>query len=109
MLPVQAVTAVIYVDAAWLGAHLFLQGCFQASLLVAGLTTQLWRVLSEFLRADYRGAGRLSAYQWMALVTAAWLAFLAWWLPLAPGHMPLLAQGLAALWGPGPLLLLQGI
>jgi hypothetical protein len=32
--------------------------------------TQVWRFLSEFLRADYRGSGRISAYQVMALFAA---------------------------------------
>ncbi len=109
VLPVQALTAIIHVGAAWTGVYLFLRGHFQASLLVAGLVTQIWRVLSEFLRADYRGEGRLSAYQWMALGTAAWLTALAWLLPAAPASRPQLSLGLSALWAPGPMLLLQGI
>lgn len=109
VLPVQALTAVIFVGAALAGTYLFLRGHFAASLLTAGLTTQIWRVISEFLRADYRGGGRLSAYQWMALGTALWLGGLAWLLPTGLWAAPDLGRGLGALWAPGPLTLLQGM
>lgn len=108
VVPVQALTAVIHTGAALAGTYLFLGGHFAASLLTAGLTTQLWRVASEFLRADFRGGGRLSAYQWMALATAAWLGGLAWLLPGGGQAPPDLARGLATLWAAGPLVLLQG-
>src|SRR5208337_4630272 len=29
--------------------------------------TQLWRFISEFIRADYRGLGKISIYQFMSL------------------------------------------
>ncbi|MFH1060124.1 MAG: prolipoprotein diacylglyceryl transferase, partial [Pseudomonadota bacterium] len=61
-----------------------------------------------FLRADFRGDGRFSAYQYMALAAALWLGLLAWLLPAAPAAMPDLALGAAALWAPGPLVLIQG-
>ncbi|MFH1057716.1 MAG: prolipoprotein diacylglyceryl transferase family protein, partial [Pseudomonadota bacterium] len=93
VLPVQAVTAVILVAAALAGAYLFLRGAFAASLVVGGVTSQLWRVASEFLRADFRGDGRFSAYQYMALAAALWLGLLAWLLPAAPAAMPDLALG----------------
>jgi prolipoprotein diacylglyceryltransferase len=110
VLPVQAITAVILVTAGLAGTYLFLRGSFAASLVVGGLITQLWRAASEFLRADYRGNGRFSVYQYMALAAALWLGGLAWLLPDVPGDaMPKLTRGLTALWAPGPLVLVQGI
>ncbi|MFZ5586706.1 MAG: prolipoprotein diacylglyceryl transferase family protein [Thermodesulfobacteriota bacterium] len=110
VLPVQAITAVVLVAAALAGAYLFLRGAFAASLVASGVSSQLWRVASEFLRADYRGQGRFSAYQWMALAAALWLGLLAWLLPAAPaGPRPDLALGALALWAPGPLVFIQGI
>jgi hypothetical protein len=113
VIPVQALTALIYLAAALAGTYLFLRGSYAASLLVAGLTTQLWRAASEFLRADYRGGGRLSAYQVFALLAAGLILVLGWTLS-GPGAgisglsaPPTLTQGLAELWAPGPLLLLQ--
>ena len=70
--PVQAVTATIYCAAALIGVYLFLKGYFRAAFLVPLLATQLWRFVSEFARADYRGRGRISAYQKMALAAAAY-------------------------------------
>ena len=109
VLPVQALTATIYVGTALAGSYLFLRGQFTSSLLLSGLVTQLWRALSEFIRADFRGGGRLSAYQWMALATALGLSLLAWLLAGGPLGQANLFQGLRALWAPGPLMLLQGI
>lgn len=109
VVPVQALTALVHLAAALAGAYLFLKEAYAAALLSAGLTTQLWRVLSEFLRADYRGGGRLSAYQVFALLAAVVVSLLAWLLDVAQAAAPDLARGLAELWAPGPLLLLESL
>ena len=36
--------------------------------------TQLWRLYSETLRADYRGGGEVSVYQWMAVAGVVYAA-----------------------------------
>lgn len=109
VVPVQALTAAIYLGACLGGAFLFLRGAYAASLLASVVTTQLWRALSETLRADYRGEGRLSAYQWMAVAAAVYAVLLAWLLPSPARPLPDLAGGLALLWRPGTLLFLQGL
>ena len=63
LLPVPALSAVLLSLAGLAGVPLYLAGSFRAAIALS-----LWRFASEFLRADYRGEGRLSAYQWMALV-----------------------------------------
>ncbi len=107
VLPIQSVTAIIYVVTGLAGCALFLAGQFAPAFAFTVTVTQLWRVLSEFLRADYRGQGRLSAYQWMGLLAIPY----AWLLPAgfaaSPRLSPDLHLGLLSLWSPAILLGLQ--
>lgn len=109
VIPVQALTALVHLAAALAGTYLFLRGAYAASLMVSGLTTQLWRAFSELLRADYRGGGRLSAYQVFALLAAGVILGLGFALPASSQVAPNLGHGLSELWSPGPLLLLEGL
>ena len=107
--PIQAVTATIYCAAALAGAYLFLKGYFRTAFLLPLVVTQLWRFASEFLRADYRGGGRISAYQKMALGATVYGVAMGL-LPPAPGLPPPdLGAGLRILWHPGLLLMLQAL
>lgn len=92
--PVQAVTYVISIVAGLAGLYLFLLGWFTPALLVSLSITQLWRVYSETLRADYRGGRKFSAYQWMALsaIPYAWLMVLLF--PMQRAALPSLMTGL---------------
>jgi hypothetical protein len=65
VVPVQAITAIIYICCGLAGLVLFLQSRFAAAFLVTLAITQGWRFLSETLRDDYRGSGKISAYQFM--------------------------------------------
>ena len=67
VIPIQAITAIIYTGCGLLGFYLFIKGKAPAALLITLFVTQGWRFASEFLRADYRGHGRISAYQIMTL------------------------------------------
>ncbi|MFH0727941.1 MAG: prolipoprotein diacylglyceryl transferase family protein [Pseudomonadota bacterium] len=103
---VPAVTAVLYASSALIGAYLFLAGHAAAAYLTCVWVTQLWRFFSEFLRADFRGGGRISAYQKMALAAT----LIAFGYYLAIPEMPLVADivlGLQAGWNPLVLLLSQ--
>lgn len=107
VLPVQAVTAILYCGAGILGTWFFLEGWHGVAFFLALTVTQVWRVVSETLRADYRGGGRLSAYQIMSLVSVPYGAAVAL---LAPGHEAMSAtvgSGLSLLWSPGVILALQ--
>jgi hypothetical protein len=108
VVPVQAITAVLYSLTAIAGIYAFLHGAFRSALLLSLLVTQLWRFASEFLRADYRGQSQISAYQYMSLLAAVLAVGLAYLLPAAPaaGSITILT-GLRTLWHPGLLLALQ--
>lgn len=61
------------------------------------------------LRADYRGAGRISAYQVMALIAIVY-AFALWAvLPKDPAITSHIVMGVGRLWDPGVILILQVI
>jgi hypothetical protein len=77
LVPVQGITAVIYAVAAISGTALFLTGKYSLALLVSGVTVFVWRVLSEFLRADFRGFSAFTAYQKMSLAGAVGVVVLA--------------------------------
>jgi hypothetical protein len=109
LIPVQALTAILSSLAGLAGVALFLSGRPVAAFVLAIVATQVWRFLSEFLRADYRGAGRISTYQWMALAGAAYTVLFGLLWPAAPLAAPDMARGLSLLWTPGALLLVQAV
>lgn len=108
VVPIQAVTAVIYALAALAGAWLFLEGAYGAAFLSAMVVTQVWRAASEFLRADFRGSARLSAYQIMAALAVV-IAIVVVSMYNAPFRVPHIVDGLSMLWHPVALLFLQGL
>jgi len=107
LIPIQAMTAAVCVGAGVIGVWLFLRGQMLAAFLVTVLVTQLWRVVSEYLRADYRGGRAFSLYQWLSLVGLLYAGLLALWLPDGPSVRPDLLRGVRTLWQPGVLICLQ--
>jgi hypothetical protein len=108
--PIQALNSVISIIIALAGAYLFLKSYFGASLLFTGAGMQLWRFLSEKLRADYRGnAQKISAYQVMALLLAPYAAALLFLFPGGRAETPEIAAGLSLLWNPAVLLFCQAL
>jgi hypothetical protein len=108
VVPIQAVTCVLHTALALLCASLFFHGLFAAAFALALVGSQLWRVYSEFLRADYRGGSRrFSTYQSMALLAAGYGVLISLLLPTATAAAPSLVTGLQALWQPGVILSLQ--
>jgi len=109
LVPIQAVTAIVSALAGLGGVLLFLSSQWTAALLVPVVVTQLWRALSEILRADYRGGGRISAYQIMALASLGCaLAVLAFAVPTEIGA-PNLISGLQTLTTTTSILILEGL
>jgi hypothetical protein len=107
VVPVQALTSFLYTTSALLGAYLFLHGYHAAAFLICVAVTQLWRLLSEFLRADYRGTRIFSAYQVMAVASVAYAVFLMLVFPVPEVRKGDIIQGLLALWHPAVILFLQ--
>jgi len=109
LVPIQALTAVCCTAFALAGSWLFLRGHYSTALLVGIGGTQIWRCLSEWLRADYRGPGQVSAYQWTAIVMV--LAAVA--IPFLSGESPLpepnILVGLQLVYDPVALLALQAL
>ena len=111
VVPIQALTCVLYVGTGLIGSLLFLYSAYTAALLFTITVTQLWRIASEFLRADFRGYSMISAYQWLAL--ASWLltCAYAYAAPLfsSTSHLPApdLIAGLTMLWQPESIIFLQ--
>jgi prolipoprotein diacylglyceryltransferase len=107
LIPVQAMTSVISGGAGLAGIALFLYGRSLLAYVLPIVITQVWRFVSEFLRADYRGAGRVSAYQWMALAGAAYTLAIGLLWPGVPRFVPDVAHGLAVLWTPVAITLIE--
>ena len=96
VVPVQAITALLYIGVGLLGTELFLHGQYLAAFAVTMIVTQFWRAVSELFRADFRGHNKFSyalfcAVSFNSVSTAK----------------PQLELGLVNLWQPGTLLFLQ--
>ncbi len=107
LIPIQAITCVIYTCGALIGSMLFLDGYFTEALLLTIGLTQLWRILSETLRADFRGFGKISAYQKMGVLSAVYMLLVTILIP-APHYIdPNVVIGIKVLWNPIIILALQ--
>ena len=107
VVPIQAVTSTFLVLTGLAGIYLFLNSLYSSAFLLAVISTQTWRCVSEMLRADYRGTGRISAYQVMALIAVAY-AFALWAvLPNDPAIRSHIVVGIRHLWDPASILILQ--
>jgi hypothetical protein len=108
VIPVQGITVVLYTAICLCGIYMFLNGWY-ASVLISIITvTQGWRFFSETLRADYRGRGRISAYQVFALLAIAYVAAAAFiFRPAGPLPRADLSAGLSSIWDPALILAFQ--
>ena len=109
VIPVQAITAVLYTVCGLSAMVLFLASHHAAAFLLATTVTQGWRSFSETMRADYRGAGKISAYQVMGLVGLLYAFVMVWLLGAEASAPAQLAAGLTSIWSPALILFLQGI
>ncbi len=109
LVPVQAWTVVVSSMAGLLGMGLYLSGRPLWAYVLPIVATQGWRFAWECLRADHRGPGRITAYQWMALAGAVYTAVLGGWWPVREAVRPDVALGWSRLWTPGALLFIQAV
>jgi hypothetical protein len=109
VVPVQAITCILYCITGLAGLYLFLQGFYPSAFMLCLGVTQAWRFASEFLRADYRGGGRISAYQKMSIVAIVYGLGISVFFGASSPHAapPDIVEGLSALWSPAPLICLQ--
>jgi prolipoprotein diacylglyceryltransferase len=107
LIPVQAITSTVFAISGLAGVAFFLAEDYRVAALVPVITSWTWRACSEWLRVDYRGKSRISAYQIMAIVSAIYLSI---FLFLMPGEAPLaphLGAAFAQVSSTAVILLLQ--
>ncbi len=109
VIPVQALTSIVFTGSALAGSYLFLKGHHTSAFLVTLIITQMWRLLSEFLRADYRGDNSFSAYQIMACISVCYSIFLSFLFPVPDLPEADIIAGLSALWNPSVIISLQAL
>ena len=107
LVPIQAITAVIYTVTSVGCCWLFLQGFYTTALLLSIVISQGWRLLSESFRADFRGFTKFSAYQKMALIAIIYITCVPFMLTTESVGLPSLLNGFNCLWNPSIILGLQ--
>jgi hypothetical protein len=107
LVPIQAVTSILYTATALFSTHLFLQGRYTAAFLISLTVSQLWRFVSETMRADFRGYGRISVYQKMSLIAIPYAGIIAFFIPAADLPLPIINRGLSVFFLPIPMISLQ--
>ncbi len=107
LIPIQAITCVLYTSGALIGSYLFLIGLFTSALIFTIALTQLWRILSETFRADFRGFGNISVYQKMGMISVLYILGVINFVHAAPYANPEILDGIGVLWNPSVILSLQ--
>lgn len=107
VVPIQAITSVVLLSTALISALLFLKSFYLTAFSLCIGVSQGWRMLSETLRADYRGRGRFSAYQIMALSMIVFASVMASLLGVVSAPVPDIVVGIRALWNPSMILFLE--
>jgi hypothetical protein len=109
VIPIQALTVSLYTICGLVSLYLFLEKYFGAAFILSILVTQLWRFISEFLRADHRGNGKISVYQWMSLISCVYVMTLPYIFKNTLYPIPDIVFGFKAMWQPQIIIFLQGI
>lgn len=106
--PIQAITSVVFVLIALVGTYLFLKSWFVAAMLLTMTMTQIWRFLSEKLRACARKTPRsVSVYQLMALSIVIYVPLIAYCFPVREIGATSIEEGLREFWNPLVLVFCQ--
>lgn len=103
VIPIQAITAVLYITTGIVDTLFFLKSYYTTAFISTVVVTQAWRYLSEMFRADYRGGGKISAYQIMAIVSIVYSLGLIPFLPSVIIAQADVIAGLLSLWNPSIL------
>ena len=107
LVPIQALTCILYCLTAIVGSFLFLRGHYTAALIFSIVVTQIWRILSETLRADFRGFSRISAYQKMGGLAVFYVLLVVMFIQAPQIIDPNIGHGISLLWQPGIIIGLQ--
>ncbi|MDD2463340.1 MAG: prolipoprotein diacylglyceryl transferase [Desulfobulbus sp.] len=109
LVPIQGITSLLYTLTGLVGCFLFFQGSYRSAFLLCLLLSQIWRVVSEMFRADFRGFSSVSAYQKMGLASILYGILLCLVIPVPVLRLPDIGQGLNLLFNPLLLLGLNGL
>ncbi len=108
LIPVQAITSIVFALSGLIGLSCFLAQRWRLALVIPMVGTWGWRAMAENLRADHRGRSRISAYQVMSIIALAYLIGASLLLP-SRGPEPDLALALTKILSVGMLVALQGL
>ena len=106
VLPIQAITSVICIITGIIGMVLFFKSYYMASFISVLVTTQVWRLISEILRADYRGGKKITVYQIMAVISVIYSILISKIFPDSPDVFSNILFGLKQFWSPSIILFL---
>lgn len=109
VVPIQAMTAFLYVTVALICMYLFLENHFYWAFGLSSIVAMGWRILSEQLRADYRGDRRFTLYQLMSIMNICFCLLFLYLVGEPTGFKTDLATGLSVFWNPSVILFLQCI
>ena len=109
VVPIQALTSILYVAVGLLCTWLFLKGTYTVAFVLSIAVTQGWRILSETLRADYRGDGKFSAYQIVGIVAIFYTVGLTLIFDTSATRTPSLSAGIEGAWHLAVVLSLQAL
>ncbi len=107
VLPIQAITSFVYIQCGIFGIYLFFEGQFAAAFALCAIFSLAWRIFSEQFRADYRGEGKMSAYQIMGFINILFCLALLCFVPPSHCEAGNFIIGLRSLWSPMVILFLQ--
>jgi hypothetical protein len=108
LIPVQALTSVVFGVSGLAGVALFLGQQFRLGALIPLIASWGWRACSEWLRADHRGASPVSVYQVMAIVALIYPSVVLLLMPTTPRAAPNLEAAFAQVFSAPVILILQG-
>jgi hypothetical protein len=104
VVPIQPITMIACVFVGMITLLLFAEGHYLASYLAASVFANFWRVFSEIFRADFRGEGKISAYQVMSAIAALYAVGVAFFFRDSGTSLGInLLDGALSLWSPGAL------
>lgn len=107
VVPIQKITSTIYLALGLVGTALLLEGQISLAFTLTLVLSQLWRLLSETLRADFRGFGRLSKYQWMSVMAIFYGLGIYYYFEDMKHGVGRLDLAISQLWEPSIVLVLQ--
>ncbi|MBN2429198.1 MAG: prolipoprotein diacylglyceryl transferase [Deltaproteobacteria bacterium] len=109
VVPVQAMTAIFHITMGLILIAFFLTSHFFAVFLMGAVLTHGWRICSEFLRADYRGTSKITAYQKMSIISIIYAFVIPGLFVGETVPVPDIVLGLGAMWEPLMLVFLQTV